>query len=156
MAATLFIGYMSTCENRGKSVSKNPGTSRRLRLLVQPRLQPGPGISPLPVSMGPGNGQGLSRFVDGKSSKQAELGHLGRVGILAAQDRQRLVQVEDLIRIGLRDRFGLGEVQSFAFAAVFFGLLAAGVIDEDAAHGLGGGGDEMTAAIPVRCALVAQ
>jgi hypothetical protein len=33
-------------------------------------------------------------------------------------------------------------------AAAFVGLLAAGLLDEDAAHGLSGGGEEVAAAVP--------
>ncbi len=40
--------------------------------------------------------------------------------------------------------------------AAFVGLLAAGLIDEDAAHGLGGGGKKVPTTIPSLIALVAD
>src|SRR5713101_7827250 len=64
-------------------------------------MQPGPSISPLPVGVRPGYGQGLGRFLDGKAGEDPELGHLGGSGILAGQDRQRLVDVQDGVRVGL-------------------------------------------------------
>src|SRR5262245_28157123 len=42
------------------------------------------------------------------------------------------------------------EFQAAPVAAVLEALLAAGVVDEDAAHGLGGGGEEMSPAVPPR------
>ena len=106
--------------------------------------------------MAAGCRESLRRFLDGKAGKEAELGHLRRFGIFAGQDRQRLVEVEDGVRIGLGDRLGLREVQALRSPPCFIGLLAAGVVDEDAAHGLGGGGEEMAAAVPVRAPVAAD
>jgi hypothetical protein len=79
-----------------------------------------------------------------------ELGHLRCFGIFAGQDRQRLVEVQDDIRVGLGNRLGLGKVKPFTFAAVFLGFLAARVIDQDAAHGLSRRLDKMSPPVPLR------
>ena len=77
------------------------------------------------------------------------LGLAGYLGVGAGQPCEGGVDVQHLV-----ETFGSGggklvEVQARATAAPFLALLATGVIDEDAAHGLGRGGEEVAAAVPV-------
>src|SRR5207249_3336776 len=76
-------------------------------------------------------------------------GHLRGQGILAGQESQGLVEVQESVRVGLGYGFGLREVDAPVLAAVLLGPLAAGVLDQDAAHGLGRRGDEVAATVPV-------
>src|SRR5262245_23767947 len=48
------------------------------------------------------------------------------------------------------------EILSCPAAAVLFTFLATGVVDEDTAHGLGGGGEEVAAAVPVQFLVLAD
>ena len=59
-----------------------------------------------------------------------------------------VIDVEEFVgRRGEADA-GVVEGNPTAPAATFLGLLAAGGIDEDPAHGFGRGGEEVTAAVP--------
>src|SRR5262245_17919303 len=51
--------------------------------------------------------------------------------------------------VGQAGGVGAGEVEALPAASVFGAAFAAGVLDQDAAHGFRGGGEEVTAAVPV-------
>src|SRR5207237_6131240 len=79
----------------------------------------------------------------------AELDQVGRLGIGGGQSHEGGVDVQHIV-----DAFGSGggelvEVQANAIATPFLALLATSIIDQDAAHGLGRGGKEVAAAVPV-------
>ena len=61
---------------------------------------------------------------------------------------QGIIDSEELVGRGLGGQVDGVDVESFAAAAAFGGALPAGAIDEDAAHGLGRGGEEVARAVP--------
>ena len=93
--------------------------------------------------------QGGGRILVRQAGEVAELHEPGRVGIVAFQPAQGLVEGEEVVGGGLGGGEILGKFDARPAAAVLLGLLAAGLIDQDAAHRLGGGGKEVAAAVPV-------
>ena len=86
----------------------------------------------------------------------AELNQLSGLRSVGGQVAERLVQRQQLV-VFVR----LGDVQSvqsdaLAIAAVLGPAFAAGVVDEDATHRLGGSGEEMAATVPVLVRIVAD
>ncbi len=66
------------------------------------------------------------------------------------QSAERLVQRHQVVGMNRGPGEVLGEINPHPVAAVLVGLLAAGGLDEDAAHGLGRGGEEVPPAVPLR------
>src|SRR5205814_989831 len=77
----------------------------------------------------------------------AELDQFGRLGVGAGQPREGGVDVQHVVEAFGRGGGELVEVQASATAAPLLALLAAGVIDEDAAHRLRRGGEEVPATV---------
>src|SRR5262249_58838879 len=88
----------------------------------------------------------------------AELDELGRLGIDGSEPGQGLVEGEQVLA-GFRDGHLFGdsvEVAPGEVAAAFAPTLAAGILNQDAAHGLGSRGEEVAAAVPVVATGVAD
>jgi hypothetical protein len=75
---------------------------------------------------------------------------------LLGQPREAFVQRDDLIRGRANGYVLILQVHPLAVVAVFDAFLAPGALDQDAAHGLGRRGEEMTPAIPVRLLTAAE
>src|SRR5262249_21354111 len=112
-------------------------------------VQPGPCVSPVLVSVGPGDAGQLRGFLDGEAGEVAEPDELGRGGVFTGEFLDRVVDDQQLIRAGQGNEVRAVQVHPLQTAAPFLASLAAGVVDEDAAHGLGSGGEEVAAAVPV-------
>jgi hypothetical protein len=78
----------------------------------------------------------------------AQLHEPGRVGVVVFQPGQGFVQRDEVVTPCVGGREICGKVNAQPAAAVLVGLLAAGLIDEDAAHGLRRGGEEVNSAVP--------
>ena len=98
----------------------------------------------------------LGGVFDRQSGEVAQLNQLGGLGILGGQAGQGFVDVEKLVRRRGEADVGGVEGHTTTPAAAFVGLLAAGLIDENAAHRLGRGGEEVTAAVPGRLVPLAD
>jgi hypothetical protein len=72
------------------------------------------------------------------------------------QPRQRLVQEQNLVVVRRRGGVGVEQVQAAQPAAVADPPLPAGVLDQDAAHGLGGSGEEVPTPAPMLGLLAAD
>ena len=110
-------------------------------------VQPGPGISPVPLGLPQRDSKDLGRFRHGEAGEEAESDQLGGQGIGRFEAVQGLVQSKQLLVRSLGGRKGFVEVHAPTVAAVLRPTLAAG-FDEDTSHGLGRGGEEVTAAVP--------
>ena len=111
--------------------------------------QPGPGVSPEPISRSAGHAEAYSGILDGHPGEQPELDHLGRLRVIFGEPGERLIDRDDLIGRGAGNPISLGELDPPSASAVDFGTLVAGIVDQDAAHRLGGGREEMAATVPV-------
>src|SRR5262245_54630660 len=110
--------------------------------------EPGPGVAPQPVRAGPGHAEGLGGVLDRQPGEKVQLHDAGGLGVLGGEPGQGLVEGEDLLgRRADRDVLVV-ELDPLPVPAVPEAALAAGTLDEDAAHGLGGGGEELAAAGP--------
>jgi hypothetical protein len=66
-------------------------------------------------------------------------------GVLGGEPLQGVIDGQDFVVVGQEARISIRQINAVATAAV----LAAGILDENAAHGLGSGREEMAAAVPV-------
>src|SRR5262245_20636405 len=110
--------------------------------------EPGPGVAPQPVRAGPGHAEGLGGVLDRQPGEEVQLHDAGGLGVLGGEPGQGLVEGEDLLgRRADRDVLVV-ELDPLSVSAVPEAALAAGGFDEAAAHGLGGGGEELAPAGP--------
>src|SRR5262245_27003802 len=125
-----------------------PGSPGRGVLPADLAPEPGPGVAPQPVRAGPGQAEALGSVLDRQASEEVQLHDAGGLGVLGGKPGQGLVEGEDLLgRRADRDVLVV-ELDPLPVPAVPEAALAAGRFDEDAAHGLGGGGEELTPAGP--------
>ena len=125
---------------------------RRRALIVEP----GAGKRPVAVGRGARDAKATGGVLHGQSSEEPQL-HQARLDwVLHRQLGECLVQCEHV----LRRRLGRGvdgvERISPPPATVLQPLLAPRVLDEDAPHGLGRGGEEMPTAVPIARGLTGQ
>src|SRR5262245_55035114 len=148
-------GFASTspCDVRRRTAhgisKKEEGERQALRLFVLELFQqPGAGVGPHLVGLArrdaeDGRGGGVA-----EPREVAQLDQFGGLGVDPGQLGEGLVQGQQLFRL-----FEGGDILSVAHpdatAAVLQTVFPAGRLHQDAAHGLGGGGEEMAAAVPV-------
>src|SRR5262245_65042102 len=83
-------------------------------------------------------------LLEGQAGEVAELDHLAGLGLLGGEGGQGVVEKQQFVRRSLRNQVLAVEVHSLpASAAPLLATLAAGVVDEEAPHGLGSGGEEV-------------
>ena len=93
--------------------------------------------------------EGGGDFRHGQPREEAQLGNFREVGLLLGQPAQGFVQFNHLGRGGAAGSLLVAEGDAHPVAPAPFGHLAPGVIDEDAAHRLRRGGEEVAAIIPL-------
>src|SRR5262245_37797554 len=116
------------------------------------RLEPGAGVDPVAVGGARRDAQGLARLLARQPHEITQLDQPGHDRLGRGQLLQRLVQRQQLlVRLrggGVRERLALGA------AAPLLGVLPPRVLNEDTAHRLGGGGEEVLAVgVPPRHGL---
>src|SRR5262245_22457167 len=111
-------------------------------------LQPGLGRGPVGLRSRLRNTQQASDLGQGQASKVPQFDQLGPAGAGGLQLLQGLVEGQEVerVRVKVGDRLIPVEVLTPETAPVPQAAIAAGAVDEDAAHGLGGG-EEVTAAV---------
>ena len=129
--------------------SRGPSRSRSSQGRYAP-VKVGAGVGPEAFGRSRGEAQDLGRLGNGQSGEVTELDQAGRVGVFGGQPGESLVEIEQVERVGRHDGSELEPFESLppASATMPPGLLAAGVLDEDPPHGLGGGGEEVAATVP--------
>src|SRR5262245_27794300 len=109
--------------------------------------EPAAGVRPVLLGGGERDAQRGGRLLGGEAGEEPELDQLGLARVLRLELPEGLVQDEQAVAVPLlRGRLDVVEVEPAASAPGLAGLLVPGPVDEDAAHGLGGGGEEMAAA----------
>src|SRR5207249_1845045 len=78
-----------------------------------------------------------------------ELHQRGGLGVVPLQLVQRLVDRQQLVHAVVGDQEALVQLPPPRPAAALDPVLASCPLDQDAAHGLGGGGEEVPATVPV-------
>jgi len=74
---------------------------------------------------------------------------LGLDRIVRCQTGQRFIERRQVLRRRPHQRLGPLQIDALPIAAMFEPFLAPGILHQDAANGLGGGGEEMAAMVPV-------
>src|SRR5262249_54011502 len=108
--------------------------------------EPAAGVGPVLLGGGEGDAEGGGRLLGGEAGEEAELDQRGLARALRLELAEGLVQGEQAVAVPLlQGRLEVVEVEPAPPAPGLAGLLVAGTVDQDAAHGLGGGGEEMPA-----------
>src|SRR5262245_56677161 len=141
LMASPFTGPHPSMRHRGgirpaeneESLATQPVPGR-----AQAAVQPGAGVGPVRAGGGATQAHHFGGLVDGQAGEVTQLDELGRLRVLGGETLQGVVEVQHLVR--RRDVAQLGGIEFDApqGAAALLAPLAADVLDEDAAHGLGG------------------
>src|SRR5262245_241138 len=128
----------------------------RLRRILQLGIQPGSGVSPVSLSCCQRYAYDFCDLRHCKSCKEAELHQLRLGGLCLGQLVEALIEGQQILathfRLGSRDVSDNAAVVT----SVLGSLLAARVVDENAAHRLGRRRKEMSAVIPMLVATCAH
>src|SRR5262249_50431774 len=111
--------------------------------------QPGPGQEPEAVARPAAQSQQLGGLLVLGTRGVAEGWQGGRLGVVLLQLLQRLVDGQQFVRPVVHRKEALVECLAPGPAASLPPPFAARPFDQDAAHGLAGGGEEVAAAAPV-------
>ena len=118
-------------------------------------MQPGPRVTPVSLGRYGRDAQDVRRLLEAEAAEEAEP---DQSGLQRTSASRRVIASSRAInssaacgRPGPPRRGQRGQ-----FAAVLLAALPPGVLDEDAAHRLGGGGEEVAAPIPAPVAAVAD
>jgi len=111
--------------------------------------EPRAGVGPPAFRRWFGNPESLSGLINGKADEIPQFNELGLLGLGEGEFLQRVVDGEHLVIIGVRGQFQIVDVLPDLSAAVADRMTAAGPIDQNASHGLGGGGEKMRAVLPL-------
>src|SRR5262249_54017617 len=109
---------------------------------AEPLQQPGPDVAPLPVERPLRQAEDLRRLGRRQPAEVAQQHDLSLEGILPLQFLQGLVDGEDVLGRRLEDGTGLVQLLALPPAAPHRAGLAPRLLDEDVAHGAGGGEEE--------------
>src|SRR5262245_31625525 len=110
--------------------------------------EPRPGISPRPLHLTCGSALHFCDFFDGHPGEHAEFDQLGRLWIDLPKFGQGRVQIDQLIIEWDFHSIAVLEFATLPLPSPTLAALATGIVDQNPAHGLGGGGEEMAAAVP--------
>src|SRR5262245_23970779 len=111
-------------------------------------VQPRTGISPGVVSGSDRNVERLGDFLHRQADEETQFHQVGRHGIDGREVVQDVVDRQRFLDIAERRDAGFLQFVPTVLAAALRRMPSPGLIDEDAAHGLGSGGEEVAAAIP--------
>jgi hypothetical protein len=98
--------------------------------------------------------EGFGDFVDAEAAEEAEFDDFGLAGVEGGEAFEGFVEGEDVFVFLGGEGDGFIEDDARAASAALVALVGAGVVDKDAAHGLGGDGEEVRLALPVDARLI--
>ncbi len=137
---------------------RRPARLRKMRKISAPGglvpvrdlvVQPGAGVGPIAVGGGARDTQDFGRLLDGQAREVAELDQISFHPVLARELCEGFVQRDEICRGRLASQVCIVEVESLPTTAMLEALLVTCPFDENAAHGLGRGGEEMGATVPI-------
>lgn len=132
--------------------------------MVEFSVEPGPGFEPVSAHRAIGDPQGDGDVLLGHSGEEAALHHPRPPRAVASQSLESSVEVEELLSLfnnGSIESVAQGsielvEIHSSSAVAALGGGMAPRLVDQNLAHGGGGGGKEMTAIVPHSVLLACQ
>ena len=148
MDIELFSGqqnFESIRQHHRKFTTQLISLSRRLALRLDFPEEPGAGVGPVVVRGAGGNAQDFGGFLQSHADEITQLHQFSFDFALSSQFVERLVHGEEFVFVTRPGNFNAFKFHALVVATVTHGAFAAGLVNEDAAHGLGGGGEEMSA-----------
>ena len=119
-------------------------------------VEPGAGVGPVILGRAGGNAEHYRRFIIGHTDEVTEL-HQFRLGfVLGGELVERLADGEELIVVSFRREVNCFNVHALLISAVTRGAFAAGAVNQNATHRLGGGGKEVGAVLKFCLSVIAN
>ena len=137
--ATYFFGRAQTASVLGVALTQP----------IEFAPQPGASVGPVAVGRALRQAEAPCRLRQRQAGEDAQLDQAGDQRFLACESGQRRIDGQQVAASLIDGQLSLQQVVPLPAPAVLLGLFASGLIDENAAHGLGGGGEEVAAAVPV-------
>ncbi len=119
-------------------------------------MEPGAGVGPVAVGSAQGYVEGRGSLLGGQAGEIAELDDLGGDRLLGGELIEGLVECQQIAGRVVVAESDLVEVDTLEPAAMASSTLMPGLLDEDAPHRLGCGGEEVAAILPGRAVPVAD
>src|SRR5262245_18221748 len=119
------------------------------RPVAQELVQPGPGVGPVAVGGSSCQAEGHGRLVERQAGEEAELDQFRTHRVFPGQALEGIVEGDEVLVRGVVHGRQRVQIDALPTAAALETALLLGAVDEEAAHGLGTGGEEVAAAVPV-------
>jgi hypothetical protein len=126
------------------------------KIFLDRSQEPRPGVGPHLVRLPPADAHDPRGLLVPHAHEEAELHQARHLGVLLRQPLQGIIHREQFVGGHLHGGSGVIYFHAVQVASVLGGLLAAGVVDEDAPHGGRGGGEKMLRVLPGTVFLVHQ
>ena len=110
--------------------------------------EPGAGVGPVALGGGGADAQDFGGFLEGEAGEVAELYELGLLRVVQGEAIEGVVDGEQFVVCNGDGNLDILKIDALKAAAVTLGLLAAGAVDENPAHGLGSGAEEVSSVLP--------
>ena len=113
------------------------------------RLKPGAGVSPVTFRCRQRDAEDVGGLLNRQADKKPEFHQFRLLFVLRGEFFQGFVDGQKLLVTCARGNVLFQNVHALLSAAVTQGEFAAGIVNEDAAHGFGGGGEKVGATVPL-------
>src|SRR5262249_32048603 len=133
------VGPVGNLPAFGRWPTGPTGFVRKSSVLMELPEQPGAGEGPAALGRGPRDAEHAGGLFQAATREEAELDDLRLLRVQGFQPLEGLIEGQEVNRIAHRGFSQFGRVDTLQPAAPLLGVAAAGLFDEDAAHGLGGG-----------------
>src|SRR6266446_1558683 len=118
--------------------------------------EPRPGMGPVVVGGALRDAENFGSFLERHAHEVMQLHQFGFGLVLGGKLVERLVDGQELVIVTRRGHIYVLNIHALPAAAVAKGAFAAGFLNQDAAHGLGGGGEKMRAVCKLRLFVAGQ
>src|SRR3954466_826452 len=132
----------------GRSLSNPPIVVNRLMVCMHLMVKPRARVAPPALSRGARDAEDRSGFFDGEASEIPEFDQFGFGLVEGDKSFESVIDGEKFIIRSRGGDFEFVNVQALLIAAMAPGAFAAGALDQDAAHGFGGGREKVSAIFP--------
>src|SRR5262249_28096148 len=116
----------------------------------EPVVKPGSGERPVSVGRAPGEPEGLGGFSLSEAREEPELYEVRADRVLTLELLQRLIECKNVNVRSLTGNLAEIDLNPLTAASAFETSFVAGAVDDNPAHGFSRGGEEVTAAVPLR------
>ena len=118
--------------------------------------KPGAGVRPIIVGGAGGDAENFGGFLQSHPDEITQLHQFGFELVLSGEFVEGVIDGQELIVINWHRDFHAFNVHPLLIAAVTDRLFAAGLVNQDATHGLGGSGEEVRAVLKLRLTVIAH